>query len=855
MNKHVASITLPILYRDPFRASFHSFIIGRQRNKVTWGPAQEKYTRERLIRMLLDRLPIAERCRLPKALFLALATTTTTTTAAAAICPSNKDGSDHSKNNDTRPSLSTTYSPSSSPPSSSSPSSFDYFAQIRHLNIIASFNKGLVTLPLWTATGLPENLSPDLLTYIYSDEFDKIYHSNPFRPETVADDIGSSKESLLYDYCHTVLDQEALWCLASPIFEQLQSFTIPYMSSIKSYIKVVGRFKSLERIRFMMDGRFEGLLTSNDYHHHHGNNSNTDIATATLTHNGQVIQDMFRFVQEHARLFPGRLRNVFCLEEVSWGGESNRDLSDQIRQDLYRFLPPLHKPIRLGVDNWDQFMAHAQSTDLTQVCDIDGRLLAAEWYLKDSTRNDGNDNIDHPLLQGFRELKDLDLGMLYKGAFKWAVQEKKNMENNKSLVQIKRINITGSMVDGIDDVDNIVFAFKLIVCRGQIELDPRFFFCLPNLVSIQLADDTHRYRCQDIVPCPPPPAAHLAKLECLWLEGWAALTFDPSTLSSASSTLNRMMISARKMGTDEHPYDSDHTFIPPMNELYGSYGIGTGPEEEVEEEAAAMDPIQPAVGMIRPRWTWDWDLPLLSHLVLTSEFAFMFEFKMLSRCPSLQYLYLNICSNLNSESPFPQKTLAQSERIHLPSLTHLELHGGWKMNDDDDGDNCLMQQLFSAETGAFPNIETLRMHSWILSTLDGIIKFFRAASTTTTATTTGNSSCSASKSKPFIHLEITGPTRKELRMLGIYECDSYNDDHNNHDRDCGDDSEEKDVAPSDILITCSFSETYYKFRPNNYEYNNVEEDDTWPASILWNDTAPAWDSWEDTVPIEDWSAV
>ncbi|KAG0276215.1 hypothetical protein BGZ95_007833 [Linnemannia exigua] len=572
--------------------------------------------------MLLDRLPTAERCRLPKALILTLAATTD-------ICPNNKNSSDYSNNIDTSPLLSTTCSPSSSPSSS-----FDYLAQIRHFNTIAKTINGLITLPHWTATGFPESLSPDLIAYLYSDEFDRIYHSTPFRPEIVAHQIGPSKEALLYLYYHIVLDQEAVWCLASPILEQLQSFTIPYMSSIKSYIEVVGRFKSLESIRFMMDEQLE------------------------------VIKDMFRFVQEHVRLFPGRLRNVLCLEEVWWAGGSQRpDICNQIRQDLYRFLPPLHKPTRLGKDNWDQLMAHTQSTDLTHVRYVDGRLLADEWYVKGLTHNDGDSDKGQPLLQGLRELKDLDLGILYEGAFKWAVQEKKDMVNSKALVQLKRINIMGSKADGTDDLDDIVFAFsqtltsisvmglrlpeplilgqrwvdlpaltnlKLIVCPGRIELDPQIFVCLPNLVSIQLADDTMEYRCQAIVPCPPPPATHLTKLECLWLEGWASVTFDPSTLSSVSSTLKRMIISAHRIGIDEHAYDSDYTFIPPVNELYRSYGIEMGPEEEVE-----------------------------------------------------------------------------AERICLPSLTHLELHGGWTMDDVDnnDGENCLVRQLFSAEAGAFPNIK------------------------------------------------------------------------------------------------------------------------------------------------------
>ncbi|KAF9126198.1 hypothetical protein BGW39_006808 [Mortierella sp. 14UC] len=857
MNKHIASVTLPILYRDPFRKAFHSNIYGRQRNKLSKGPAYHSHTQELLTRMLLDRLPVADLCRRPKVLSLGL---------TATVNPNNKDSSSINNNTDDNDAL---HCPSLLLPSiTSSSTSFNYLAHIRHLNIIRN---GLVALPHWTESGIPDGLSPGLLTYLLSDEFGKICKSDPTQARRVETELGPTIDSDVYYYYQMVLDQEALWCLASPILEQLQSFTIPHMFSVKNYLEVVGRFKNLERLRFMTHTPFEGPLSDDDYHA--SNNSAT--RTPTATHNGKAIQGMFWFVQEHTRLFPGRLKTVLCLEDF-WGPDwrERPGLRNLIWEDICRLLPPLHKPTSLGVENWVQFLAHARTIDLTDVNEFSSWNLPEDWYGRSSAYFDKDDK-ERSVLQRCRKLKKLNLRVFYEGMFKWAVQEKKNMV--ESLVSLERINVDDSEIANVDssDLDDIVFAFSQtltslsikqlsfsdtnILGQGWVELptlthlcltadtrrivlDPQVYACLPNLVSIQLSDPTLHYRCQHIVPYS--PGNQLTKFESLQLEGWTALTFDPSTLSSALA-LKSMTISAHRMNYQTY-YVDELTYVPPLEELYKSYGIETGPEAgavakaKADANADVTTMTVPALpGIIRPQWTWDWDLPLLTDLTLTSEFAVLFDFKMLSRCPSLTSLYLDIRSTLTSNNygpppppPQPQKTPilpAQSEQcICLPALTRLDLYGEWIL-----GDDTLLKQLFSAETGVFPNVKEICLVKWVLPSLDAVIKYFRAS--TAACIVSNNNYNNYNNSGDGVHLEISDPTKKKARTLGIYQTDIQ------YRRGCNDEKEGDITPPSNLLITSCSTDYIFKFLPDDYINDGNDSDDC--------DDGSSW-----MVPVESWAA-
>lgn len=92
-----------------------------------------------------------------------------------------------------------------------------------------------------------------------------------------------------------------------------------------------------------------------------------------------------------------------------------------IRMDLFRLLPPLSRPVHLGKDNRTQFMAHSQAVYLGQVRKIDERRSP-------KTRDDIKVDIQ-PVLQRYRKLKEIVGQIDLSRAFKWAVQEKKDLES------------------------------------------------------------------------------------------------------------------------------------------------------------------------------------------------------------------------------------------------------------------------------------------------------------------------------------------------------------------------------------------------------------------------------------------
>ncbi|KAK5821560.1 hypothetical protein F5H01DRAFT_403449 [Linnemannia elongata] len=697
-NNYIASAVLPFLYRDPYRSAFHQAGRGR-RNR------EKPNSDEMLTRMLLSRLSVANLTK-PVALALQLEPTDSSATGIT------------------------------------TGSSLDYLAHIRHLNIEAGASLEL------TSAGVTNSLPPHQLAYIQSDEFNRLYQSNPFAPDYFQyyDDEHCN---IMQKYYEVLLHQETVWCMAYPILEQLQSFTIPYMPSIKHYLKVVGRFKSLEEVRFNMNEMFE-----DPYYF--------EMSPETRRpHNDLVIQDMMRFFQEHVRLFEGRLKCVHRLGEYSMEWD---DPHDTTLMDITRLLPPLKKPTRLDAKNWQRYLTHRHSTDLTHVWEFDSGDMPDSW--EDTVCN------SQPFFQACRSLRILKISTRRTGLFKWAVQEKRDSEWNSGStavgigssqrgalawkepltsahrihgpVPLERAEIVQFSVSNADDIDDVVFAFsstlktldvclrdqalaplpksiyvgqgwvhlsalttlRLISDSDRLVLDPMLLRHCPNLTSAQMKDRTMRYPCRDIVPC---AAAHLARLYSLDLSGWPALTFDPATLSSTTILTSLIMSSQSWAGS----FSSSQGFIPPVGELNRSYGTRTGPA------TAAVDS---APRIIRPRWTWDWQLPFLTKLHLASEFAFLFEFRMLLGCPALESLSLDILStaadehtrvisetdlfvptNSNNSNSCLSPLQATSSFIRAPLVSQLTLHGEWVI-----GESAI--PWFLTET--FPSVTYLRMTGW-----------------------------------------------------------------------------------------------------------------------------------------------
>ncbi|KAG0367339.1 hypothetical protein BGX24_003277 [Mortierella sp. AD032] len=382
-----------------------------------------------------------------------------------------------------------------------------------------------------------------------------------------------------------------------------------------------------------------------------------------------VMQELVRFVEEHTRIFKGRLKTAQGFDGVRWPRVLNTISESALRQ-INRLLPPLYKPTSITNKNWARLMEHPLATDLSDVRHISG-VKPAQWH------HTIRENFQ--ILQRCRSLKYLDILSIGRESFAWAVQEKRRslcMPGSRSvdcsggehgsqsspdtepleLVPLENVMMYG--YDALtDEVDDIAYAFsqtlrRLIVLAADIQgplqtihfgrgwvdlpllteldlkvhhhklvLDPALLMCCPNVTLVIIADATVEYQYQDIEPCLP---AKLPHLQTLLLQGWSALTFDPATLLS-TPTLKTFKVFAD--GNAEYT----SCFIPPLKELYRSFGIVLG-----------VEGIQAAPGPARPLWTWDWHLPKLTSVTLSGEFAVLFEFQMLAGCPALESLYLNI---------------------------------------------------------------------------------------------------------------------------------------------------------------------------------------------------------------------
>ncbi|KAK3824137.1 MAG: hypothetical protein JOS17DRAFT_752075 [Linnemannia elongata] len=817
-NRYLSSTVLPYLYRDPFRKDFHS-TKSRQMGITTRVSSGKLLTR-----MLLSRLPPTS---LPTALSLALAPSAKTkqsernkrsslSTAFSVFAPFTTKTSTQN----TVASISTTTSNNNS-----YYSALDYLTHIRHLDMRPRYAE--VDCRQTYKADTPFSHAQE--EYTKSDEFNKLYNANPFAP--AFSNNWPPNPRMLHFYYHTILHHEVPWCLGFFILEQLHSLTILRVYNIKYYINVVDRLKNLEKVHFLL------LEIREDEFNYGGDN--VDDVTEQLER--RIRQDVVQFVQDHARHFPGRLKTVVCFEGDSlW---CDGAFVKGLKTDIYRIIPPLAGPTHLGKDNWIRFQANPDTTDVMKVQRINGRELPDTWI---ETLLD-----DRPLLERCRGLKYLEIATSQHDVFDWAVQERCDREEGlgriiaasnthygqgslqapgtsrpSGLVPLEQVDLTLFLSPPTNNtethtahhsaIDSLAFAFSqtlrrltvstpyqeptidqlhLHIGRGWFDLpvlthlelkiavnrlvvDPLLLTYCPNLTHLRMTDYTKEYNCQDIVPCQP---ADPSGLQILKLSGWPALTFDPATLSSTSKLTSLELSIGRSTDLERQRVG----FIPPLEELNRSYGI-RGDSFQEEEEAR--------VSIMRPHWSWDWTLPLMTELVLTSEFALLFEFRMMLGCPVLEVLTLDIrstglvvhtrvlsvadlivpvlqtttapsdvmssspSSQLLSPTPTPDKT---PEQIVLLKLKKLNLHGKWMMLDT----QCLSHFLRILS----PNLQHLQMEAWSFPTLKTL--FLNLKENTLARRTT----FSHILTRPRI--DISAMTAKQQGEVGMKYTNTYMHDH------------------------------------------------------------------------------
>jgi hypothetical protein len=235
------------------------------------------------------------------------------------------------------------------------------------------------------------------------------------------------------------------------------------------------------------------------------------------------------------------------------------------------------------------------------------------------------------------------------------------------------------------------------------------------LALIKIQDGTREYSCRDIIPFNP---GHFPELNNLELMGSNALSFNPATLASTKKLVTLKLYMPRV----------HCCFIPPIDELRRSYGLASEEEDGKGKDDGGNDAnTSSSPFTIRPQWTWDWQLPALTHLYLNAEFAYWFEFKVLHGCPFLRELSLH----MRTERGNHIRTITQAdlfvpgstsdgstkERIVAPKLQKIYMDGCWSFED-----STVLPQFLG---GMFPSLYCLTARAWDGVTVGSFVKVLR----------------------------------------------------------------------------------------------------------------------------------
>ncbi|KAG0281768.1 hypothetical protein BGZ96_001023 [Linnemannia gamsii] len=650
VDKLFAFVTLPYLYSDCFRFAYQKM------------NEQKFHSGFALTRLLLGRAAVASGVELPLLLQLTYGADTVTVT-----------------NNKVTDLTATT-----------TRSCFNYLSHVRHLEL-QHWNLG----PFNSQTPIPLEAQ----SYVQGQEFEAQCPMDLLAPSFIKECATTGRlHQSLFPF---VLRGQVNWILANPIFEQLLSMTIP-VSCIDHYLVSVGRLKSLQRLTFVMDERY-------DYNSgHRGDLAAPQVLAAINARKEKTRRGIVQLVQDHVRLFRNQLRDVTYVHGDALGKISRENYYQDVYFEIYS----------LGPDSF-------------------------KWAVQEKK-----------IRKGLRSASDMD----------WIEGGQVSLDLEAlahGLVPLESVEIRAQKAPFMTDVDDIAFAFNqtlkqlafgirprhsirdTVVRFGQgwrvdlpalthliidtdwarLEIDPQLLMRCPNLKQISFSNEQTEYRYQDVSPCPP---AHLVHLEHLRLSGWTALTFDPATLYSTSKLVYLEL-------TPSPP--SMTRFIPPVEELNRVYGL-QDEEGGVSVYGTSEGWTLEGSGIVpRTRWSWDWHLPLLNSIHLTGEFAYRFQFRMLQGCPALlnlelmmrrpvgQHIRVLSRSDLFATGRTDTSTLSQGQqpRIVVPNLRKLCMIGHWVIDDD------LFPEFVS---GLFPRLNILKALQWSGVTLQGVIKTLRTVPNT-----------------------------------------------------------------------------------------------------------------------------
>ncbi|OAQ32587.1 hypothetical protein K457DRAFT_16152 [Linnemannia elongata AG-77] len=525
------------------------------------------------------------------------------------------------------------------------------------------------------------------------------------------------------------IQRDLTWALCWGV-ERLRYLEIP-VSDIDRYLPLVDKFKALSKVWFELDRQlFDAHIDLEEL-----TPEQLTVLNLQRDERKRHLDQMVLFVQGL------RHHHGSVLQAASCSGEFER-CPDEYEEQLSRLLPPLPDPEALDMHNWGHFATKVRETNLSAVKTItpprgQPGALSLPRLLEQS-----------PFLHRCRSLRDIWLTSFTDDIFQWAVDERRQYDadiaagcppqrplvplrhaevNNKRPTDGRLINDIGYSfgetlqslevrplslgwrVAGIipDSVECWVGGRPSWPCwrapllshlaidahYNPLRIHPSLFAHCPQLKSIDLADRRQRYSASDITRFEP---AELIQLETLRLQGSPAISFHPGVLRNAPELKSLVL----RMSNYKTP-----SYIPPVAEL-------EEPGEELEDDSVELVPIATATThspLGRPIWTWDWDLPKLTTLELTSEFAYRFQFSLLRSTPSLERFLVDTRSlSGQHKRTLGVKDLLQNAQdstavddtqdfddddddddtldqlqlqyIHLPNLTEFSLIGDWTLD-------------------------------------------------------------------------------------------------------------------------------------------------------------------------------
>jgi hypothetical protein len=615
---------------------------------------------------------------------------------------------------------------------------------------------------------------PELLTYVKSDAgFDQMLQVQRPLPEAYLQLL--MKKNLCHRrlYRQVILFRETFWTLADPIMEQLQSLTIP-LSLIERYLGVVARFESLETVDFLMDIIYSFTDEDIDETARARRGEDWRFAARFVQDHTRLFKGVLKTVtygkvwiwpwahyhldcdqevhMEILKLLPPAIITV--LTECTWSQYIARPMeSDLGRIDDIRRLYPWNPWIR-GIQDDPLILQRCRSLKTMDI--VSPGQGGFRWAVLEKRYTEG--------LGHRTSSKDLYHGH-YNGHETPAQDEPRSLYWQQGLLPLAEVKITEGDMPFTDEVDDIAIGFsrtlesleaitlgpknaflssqlissplRLFFGRGWVDLpllsnlvlnslygplaiDSQLFSHCPNLVNVQISDRMVNYKYEDIEAWQLQQPAELFKVQQLSLTGLSALTFHPDTLHTTKSLecLNLAIAPTEDIAQRIH-----RRFIPPVEEIERFYNLQRDRAIEVggddgektggfERGGLALDRQLPP-----RRWSWDWDLPCLTHLALDAEFAYRFKFRMLQKCPSLELLALDISTvnedthrrtlsiadlfvskfnNSDDDLSSSQPPHEQEERIVARSVRSVYLRGQWIMDD------AFLQQFLP---GMFPSLK------------------------------------------------------------------------------------------------------------------------------------------------------